>query len=49
MNLATCSCENGKYLASIPDDSLIMCDETIAAEAKSYDQETKTFQTNFDE
>ena len=38
-----------EYLASISDDSWIMCDETIAAEAKSYDQETKTFRTNFDE
>ena len=27
MNLATCSCENGKYLERIIDDSLITCDE----------------------
>ena len=26
-NLATCSCENGKYLASTSDDSVIPCDE----------------------
>ena len=26
---ATCNCENGKYLASIMDDSAIMCDEVI--------------------
>ena len=26
-NPATCSCENGKYLASIMDDSAITCDE----------------------
>ena len=25
-NPATCNCENGKYLASIVDDSAIMCD-----------------------
>ena len=25
-NPATCSCKNGKYLASITDDSVIMCD-----------------------
>ena len=31
-NLATCSCENGKYLASIVDNSVIMCDEIIEAE-----------------
>ena len=28
-NPATCSCENGKYLASIIDDSVITCDEII--------------------
>ena len=28
-NPATCSCENGKYLASIIDDLVIMCDEII--------------------
>ena len=48
-NLSTCSCENGKYLASIMDDSAIMCDEIIDAEAKSNDEETKTMPTNFNE
>ena len=47
-NPATCNCENGKYLASIMDDSAIMCDEIIEsyeedAEAKLYDE------TNFNE
>ena len=28
-NPATCSCENGKYLASIIDDSVVSCDEII--------------------
>ena len=28
-NPATCSCENGKYLACINDDSVIACDEII--------------------
>ena len=41
----TCSCENGKYLASIMDDSVIMCDEII----QSYNQGTKTVTTNFNE
>ena len=41
----TCSCENGKYLASVMDDSAIMCDESI----ESYDQETKTILINFNE
>ena len=34
-NRATCSCENSKYLASIIDNSVIMCDEII-------DRETRT-------
>ena len=44
-NPATCSCENGKYLASIMDDSAIICDEVI----KSYDEETKSTPTSFNE
>ena len=48
-NPATCSCKNGKYLASIIDNSVIMCDEIIDAEGKSYNEETKTFTTNFNE
>ena len=36
----TCIFENVKYLASIMDDSAIMCDEVI----KSYDEEKKLFQ-----
>ena len=31
------------------DDSAITCDKTIDAEAKSYDEEAKTVQTNFNE
>ena len=38
-NPATCSCENGKYLASIIDDSVITCVGIIG--------ETKTVSTNF--
>ena len=34
-NPATCSCKNGKYVASIMDNSAIMCDEII----ESYDKE----------
>ena len=29
LNLATCICKSGKYLGSITDDSVIMCDEII--------------------
>ena len=36
-NPTTCSCENGKYLANIMDDSVITCDEII----KSNNEETK--------
>ena len=54
-NRATCNCENGKYLASIMDNSAIICDKIIEAEAKSYDEaksndeETKASPTNFNE
>ena len=41
----TCICENGKYLASIMDDSAIICDEVI----KSCNKEVKTFPTFFNE
>ena len=44
-NPAACSCQNGKYLASIMDDSLITCDKII----ESYDEETKTVPKNFNE
>ena len=36
----TCSCENGKYLASIMDDSVIISNEVI----ESYNEETKLFE-----
>ena len=46
---AICSCENGKYLAIIIDNLVIMQDEIIDAKAKSYDKETKTIPLNFNE
>ena len=58
-NPATCSCENGKYIGSIMDDSAIICDKAIDedadAEAKSNDEaesnnEVKSIdQINFNE
>ena len=42
-NPATCSCENGKYLASVMDNSAITCDEII----ESYNEETRNISTNF--
>ena len=44
-NPATCNCENGKYLASIMDDSAIICNEII----ESYDEDIKTIATNLNE
>ena len=41
-NPATCSCKNGKYLASIIDNSVITCDEIIG-------KETKTVTTNLNQ
>ena len=41
-NLASCSFENGKYLGSITDNSVNMCNEII-------EEETKTVTTNFNE
>ena len=46
MDPATCSCENGKNVRSITDDSLITCDEIIDI-AKTF--LTKTVVTNFNE
>ena len=40
-NSVTCSCKNAKYLASIIDDSVILCDEII--------DKIKAVQTNFNE
>ena len=42
-NPAICSCENGKYLARIIDNSVVTCDEVIDVE------ETKTVTTNFND
>ena len=44
-NHATCNCENGKYLASLTDDSKIICDEVI----ESYNEEIKIILTNFNQ
>ena len=55
-NPATCSCENGKYLTSIMDDSAIICDEVIEsydedadAEAKLNDEAKSYDEINFNE
>ena len=40
-NLSTCNCENGKYLASIMDDSAIICDEIIDVKEKNFNKKKK--------
>ena len=48
---STCNCQNGNYLASIMDDSMVICDEVIDAdtdvEAKSNNEAKSYDQTNF--
>ena len=44
-NPSTCICENGKYLESIIDNSVIICDEV----KESYNEEIKAIPTNFKE
>ena len=44
-NLATCSCKNRKYFASIMDHSAITCNKII----ESYHEETKSISINFNE
>ena len=49
-NPRTCICENGKYLASVIDDSAIICDKVILPDAKlgpKDHDETKIIPTNF--
>ena len=46
-NTAICSCENGKYLASIIDDSVITCDAIIEETVLTKTVPIKTVPTNF--
>ena len=48
-NPSTCTCENGKYLATVMDDSAITCDKVIDTKCKLNDQEIKTVSRNFNE
>ena len=38
LNPATCNCENGKYLASIMDDSGIICDGIIDVKERNFNE-----------
>ena len=42
---AKCSCKNGIYLASIIDDSVIMCDKITDVVVKLHNETTKTVPT----
>ena len=44
-NPSICICENGKYLISVMDESVIMSDKVIGP----YDEEINTIPTNFNE
>ena len=44
-NPATCNCENGKYLASIMDDSVITCDEIINVKETNFNEKNITYRT----
>ena len=46
-NPTTCSCESGKYLVCIMDNSEIICDEVIDEEAKPNDEEKKNSSNKF--
>ena len=41
-NPATCNCENGKYLASIMDNSVTICDEVAESNDEDADAEAKS-------
>ena len=47
-NYSTCNCENGKYLASIMDNSAIICDQIteVDLETKSNDEKTNFHEIN---
>ena len=44
-NPVICNCENGKNLASIMDDSVIICDAVINAEETSFNEKNVTCKT----
>ena len=44
-NPSACNCENGKYLANIMNDSVIIYDEAT----EPYEEEIKPIPTNFNE
>ena len=41
-NSSACNCENGKYLASIMDDSKIICDKFVHVKETTFNEEKVT-------
>ena len=48
-NPSACICENGKYLKSIVDNSVLVCDEIIKAAYNVLSDVTNTISTKCDE
>ena len=44
-NPATCNCKHGKYLASIMDDSVIVCDEIKNVKETNFNEKNITCKT----
>ena len=38
LNHATCSCEDGKYVESVINNSVVMCDEILPPKKKLFQQ-----------
>ena len=48
-NPSACNCENGKYLASIMDNSAIICDGVIKSYNENIEAKSNNKKTNFNE
>ena len=48
-NPSTCNCENGKYLASIMDNLVIICEDVIKSYNENVGAKSNDEKTNFSE
>ena len=48
-NPSTCNCENGKYLASIMDNLVIICEDVIKSYNENVGAKSNDEKTNFNE
>ena len=48
-NPSTCNCENGKYLASIMDNLVIICEDVIKSYNENVGGKSNDEKTNFNE